>query len=203
LPTERTNDRKVTKKIRSGFATALLLSIALFGPMVAFAGVTVIWPSSETMVDVNTDPPIQFAAGADHARAESLSFSGAFAAQNNDASYTLTVSGLSGGTVIIDELVTVTRTIAVTSYKLEIASALAGTLTTPETLKVRLWTGDIAPTADGDAQVCGVLDLMAALETESAACSAATVKMQLVYGLGADASGSSSVSVRPSSIVFA
>ncbi len=184
---------------------ALLVAIALVGPMVAFAGVSAVWPESTKTVDVNTSPPITFAAGADHTQANSLGFAGAFTATNNAASYTLTVSGLSGGTLTIDDLVTITSTANVADYKLQIDTALAGTLTNPDTLKVRLWTGATPPTADGDAQVCGVLDLEAVATTETAtACAgSSTVKVQLIYALPDGSSGSSTVSIAPSTINFA
>ncbi len=184
----------------------LLAGMAIVGPLVAYAGVSVIYPSSTHTVDVNASPPITFAAGDDHAQANGLGFAGAFTQTNNAASFTLTLSGLSGGTVTIDDYAEVTATAGVTSFKLEVASALSGTLTTPTTLKVRVWDpAGAAPTADNSASVCAVLDLKSAASTESAASCAgsAAYNVQVVYQLPSASSGSSTVALRPSSIVFA
>lgn len=184
--------------------TGLLVAMAMVGPMVAYAGVSVIWPSSQVTVDVDESPPINFTAGSDHAQAQSLGFAGAFSQGNNGASFTLTLNGLSGGTVTVDNLTFIQREASVSSYKIQVATAIGGGIN-PTTLKARLWTGGTAPTADGDAQVCAVLDLEAAANTESSAsCTAAGVKVQLVYALPAgQTTQSDSVSIRPSSIVFA
>jgi hypothetical protein len=183
---------------------ALLVGMTIVGPLVAYAGVSVIWPSSTYTVNVNQSPPITFVAGADQATAQALGFTGAFGSTNNGASYTLTVSGLSGGRVTIDKLADVDRTSAVASYKMQVATAL-GSGIIPTILKLRHWTGGTAPTADGDSQVCAVLDLKAAQGTESSgSCSAATVFTQLVYELpSGQTTQSDTVSFRPSSIVFA
>lgn len=64
-----------------------------------------------------------------------------------------------------------------------------------------------APTSDVDASVEAVVDLLAAVDTESAAITQAattTYFVQLVYGWNSarvDASGSSTVEIAPSSIV--
>jgi hypothetical protein len=190
--------------VKSFGLTGLLVGMAVVGPMVAYAGVSVIWPSSTATVDVDEAPPITFAAGSDHAQAQTIGFAGAFSAGNNAASFTLSLNGLSGGTVTIDNLTYITREASVASYKVQIATAIGGGIN-PSTLKVRLWTGGTAPTADGDASVCAVLDLEAALNTESsAACTAAGVKVQLVYTLPTgQTTQSDTVSIRPSSVTFA
>jgi len=195
------------KSVGLGF---LLVGMAIVGPLVAYAGVSVIYPSSTHTANVDTSPPITFAAGADHSQANSIGFAGAFTQTNNAASFTLTLSGLSGGTVTIDKYAAVTATSAVTSYKMQVASALSGTLTTPTVLKIRVWdTSGSAPTADGSASVCAYLDLTASANTESTAGAAApcaggaTYAIQVVYQLPNASSGSSTVAIRPSSIVFA
>jgi len=181
----------------------LLVGLAVVGPMVAYAGVSVIWPASTATVDVDQSPPITFAEGSDHSQASSLGFAGTFTETNNGGSFTLTVSGLSGGTVTIDNLTYIVRESAVASYKLQVASALSGI--SPDTLKARLWTGSTAPAADDSAGVCAVLDLTAAEDTESSgSCTAAGVKVQVVYALpSGQTTASGSVQLRPSSIVFA
>ncbi len=190
--------------MKSAVLTALLVGIAVAGPAVAFAGIDVIWPESTTTADVNESPPITFSAGADHSAAQSAGFASALSTGDNGAAYTLTLNGLSGGTVTVDDLVTITKDASVSSYKLEISTALSGTLT-PTTLHARLWTGSTAPTADGDTQVCAVLDLTDPVSTEaSTACTQGTTKVQISMTLPADqTTESATVSVRPSSIVFA
>lgn len=183
--------------------TALLVAMATIGPMVAYAGVSVIWPTTTVTADVDEAPPITFLVGSDHARANTIGFAGAFTATNNAGSFTLTMNGLSGGQVTVDNLTHIKRETSVTSYKLQIATAIGGGIN-PDTLKVRLWTGATPPTADGDSQVCAVLDLESAANTESsAACTAVDVFAQLIYKLPTgQTTQSDSVGVRPSSIVW-
>jgi hypothetical protein len=183
----------------------LLIGIALLVPTISFAGVSLIYPDSTFTTDVNTSPPITWDQGNDYTLAQSLNFAGSFVTSDNDASFTLTVSGLSGGTVTIDKLLNLTAASSVSTYKLKISSALAGTLTAPTTLKLRLWTGATAPTSDGDGQVEAVLDLTAVLDTETSTTIAGNqvVYVQLICEYASSTTGSSSVSIQPSSIALA
>jgi hypothetical protein len=183
-----------------------LIGIALLVPTISFAGVSLIYPDSTFTTDVNTSPPITWDQGNDYTLAQSLSFAGSFATTDNDASFTLTVSGLSGGTVTIDKLLNVTAASSVSTYKLKISSALTGSLSpTPTTLKLRLWTGATAPTSDGDAQVEAVLDLTDVLNTETTDTIGGdqVVYVQLICEYGSSTSGTDSVSIQPSSIALA
>lgn len=184
---------------------ALLATISVLAPMVSYAGVSLIYPSSQITNNVNTNPPIRWAQGQDYSSAQSNGFAGSFTATNNAASFTLTVSGLSGGTVTIDKLVNCTAGSGVSTFRIQISSALSGTLSpAPTTLKVRLWTGATAPTNDGDAQVAGVLDLTASQGTQTAVISGNQVLfVQIICALGSSTTGSSSVSIQPSSITLA
>lgn len=190
--------------VKSTLLGGLLVGIAVVGPMVAYAGVSVIWPSTTATVDVDEAPPITFLVGADHAKLNTIGFAGAFTAGNNAGSFTLTLNGLSGGQITVDNLTHIKRESSITSYKVQVATAIGAGIN-PDTLKVRLWTGATAPTADGDSQVCAVLDLEAAANTEStASCTAVDVFVQLVYKLPTgQTTQTDSVSIRPSSIVFA
>lgn len=190
--------------VKSTLLGSLLVGIAVVGPMVAYAGVSVIWPSTTATVDVDEAPPITFLVGTDHAKANTIGFAGAFTAGNNAGSFTLQMNGLSGGQITVDNLTHVKKETSITSYKLQVATAIGGGIN-PSTLKVRLWTGATPPTADGDSQVCAVLDLEAAANTESSAsCTAVDVFVQLVYALPTgQTTQSDTVSIRPSSIVFA
>jgi hypothetical protein len=184
----------------------LLIGIALLVPTISFAGVSLIYPDSTFTTDVNTSPPITWDEGNDYAVAQSLNFAGFFATTDNDASFTLTVSGLSGGTVTIDKLLNVTAASSVSTYKLKISSALTGSLSpTPTTLKLRFWTGATAPTSDGDGQVEAVLDLTDVLNTETTDTIAGdqVVYVQLICEYGSSTSGTDSVSIQPSSIALA
>lgn len=199
-PSGAVGRRQRSKAVTMGL---LLVGIAVVGPAITHAGVSVIWPASEHTANVDTTPIITFAQGADYAQAESLGFASSFTAVDSGAAFTLTLSGLSGGSVTIDDYVAATVDPAVDTWNMEISSALAGTLTAPTLLKIRLWTGLTAPTADGDAQVCGVLDLTAAVNTATATSCADDAKIQVIYTLPSSSTGSSAVSIRPSSIVFA
>lgn len=184
---------------------AILVAVAILGPTVAYAGVSVIYPSSTHTVTTAT-PPITFGSGSDYTLANTLGFASSFATVDAAAAFTITLSGLAGGTVTIDNYTAISKASGVTSYKVQVATAVSGTLDASEitTLKIRLWTGATAPTADGSAGVCAVLDLESVLDTESSAsCTGSLVKVQVVYALATLASGSSTVAIRPSSIVFA
>jgi hypothetical protein len=182
----------------------LLIGIALLVPTISFAGVSLIYPDSTFTTDVNTSPPITWDQGNDYPLAQSLSFAGSFATSDNDASFTLTVSGLSGGTVTIDKLLNLTAASSVSTYKMKISSALAGTLSpAPTNATLRFWTGATAPTSDGAA--LAVLDLTAVLNTETSTTIAGNqvVYVQLICEYASSTAGSSSVSIQPSSIALA
>lgn len=179
---------------------ALLLGVAVLGPMVAFAGVQVIWPDSIHTVNVLEQSPLTFAQGADYAAAETQGYAANFTTYSAATSFSVTINGVAGGQLIIDDYVNITKGAATASYKVSIGSALSGSLSNPAALKIRLWTGATAPTADADAQVCSVLDLEANATTESTGACTADTKVQIIFDLPQGASGTSTVSIRPSSV---
>ncbi len=180
---------------------ALLVAIALFGPMIAFAGVSVVWPGSPFTVDVDETPPITFAAGEDHAQAQTIGFANALTTDDNAGSFSLSLFGLSGGSVTIDRFVNITKLATVSEFRFEATNTISGIA--PDTLKARFWTGATPPTSDGDAQVCAVLDMTTTGESTTA-CSGGTVQMQVIYALpSSQTTESDIVTIRPSSIVFA
>jgi hypothetical protein len=194
---------KLSWLTRENLIYITLIGISISAPLVSYAGVSLIYPNSTMTSDVVSSPPITWTQGADYAAASALGFAGSFAQTNNAGSFTLTVSGLSGGTVTIDKLVNVVADSGVATYKIQITTALDGTLDPePTTLKLRFWTGGTAPTGDGSAGVITVLDLKSALDTETAATIAGdeSVFVQLVYQLASSTTGSSTVSIAPSSI---
>lgn len=188
----------------------LLLGIALLAPLISYAGVSLIYPGSQFTSDVSVNPPIKWSTGNDYTSALNLGFASGYASHDNTASFVLTISGLSGGSVTVDKLMNLTAVASVTSFKIKIETALSGTLSpAPDTLKLRIWTGTTAPTSDGDASVKAVVDLKAAVNTESSAITQAattTYFVQLVYAWNTarvDASGTSTVEIQPSSIATA
>lgn len=195
------------KSTRNLFIGVLLGAIAAITPVVAYAGVTVVYPKSTHTVNVNTTPPITFAQGADYTVANNNGFASAFTLIENNGAFTVTLSSLSGGSVTIDKYANAVATATVTTFKMQVGTAVSGTLdsTEIEILKIRLWTGGTPPTVDGSVGVCAVLDLESAVDTESAATCAGsqTVFIQVVYQLAAGAVGSSTVATRPSSIILA
>jgi len=185
----------------------LLIGIALLAPLISYAGVSLIYPGSLFTSGVSTSPPITWATGNDYNLAVNLGFASGYTSHDNKASFVLTISGLSGGSITIDKILNLTASASVTSFKIKISTALSGTLSpTPDSLKLRIWTGATAPTSDGDASVKAVVDLKAAVNTESVAVTQAattTYFVQLVYAWNTarvDASGSSTVEIQPSSI---
>lgn len=189
----------MTKKAAT---TMMLATLAVFGPAMAYAGITVIYPESTFTADVDETPPIVFAAGGDHASLEAAGLAGSFANVNNAGGFTLTLRGLSGGTVTVDDVLNVTAEATVDTFKFEIATALGGGIV-PDTFKLRFYTGNVAPTADGDANVCGVLDLTAAVDTETTGTCNRSVDVQVIYALpDGQTTESDTVLIRPSSITF-
>ncbi len=188
-------------KINKHLLGVLLIAIAITGPLVAFAGISVIWPGSITTIDVDETPPITFDWGDDYGDALGLGFATALTGTNNNGSFTITILGLSGGTVTIDRFLNVSKDAAISEFKVETTAAPSGI--SPTTLKLRFWTGGTPPTADNDAQVCAVLNLTG-VEESSGACSATSMKAQLIYTLpDGQTTESDTATVRPSSIVFA
>lgn len=193
-------------RLRSVLLSALLVAIATMGPIVAYAGIAVVYPKSSQTVSVDTTPPITFAQGADYTQANTLGFASAFALSDNNGAFGITLSSLSGGTVTIDKYVHAVADATISTFKVQIGTAISGTLdaTEVESLKIRLWTGGTPPTADGSVGVCAVLDLESALDAESSATCAGnqTVYVQVVFQLASGSAGSSTVAIRPSSLVF-
>lgn len=184
----------------------LLIIISLLAPLASYASISLIYPNSMIASSVNASPPITWVQGHDYSKALSYGFAGSLATSNNAGSFAVTISGLSGGTVTIDDLLNCTATSSVSTYKIQIASALSGTLSpAPTTLKLRFWTGATAPTADGSSGVVAVLDLTATLNTETSTTisGSQTVYVQVVATYASAATGSSSVSIQPSSITMA
>jgi hypothetical protein len=191
-------------------ALGLLLSaLAIVGPAVAYGSVSVIYPKSTHTVNVETSPPITFSEGADYAQANNVGFASGQQFIDYNGAFNITISGLSGGNITIDNytMVALDKT-RVDSYKLQIATALTGTLDANmiQDLKIQIWTGSNAPNAANGwwSGVCARLDLESALNTESTGgpCDATYANMQIIFQLRTFSSGSSTVSVRPSSLVL-
>lgn len=172
------------------------------GPTLAYAGVDVVYPASTQTADVDETPPITFSAGTDHSTAQNVGFAGSFSSEDNSGAYSLTLYGLSDGKITIDDLVNVTLDSSVASHKINVDTALGAGIS-PDVLKLRLWTGSTAPSADGDTQVCAILDLTATAGTESTNSCDKSTKMQLIYDLpSGQTTESDTVKIAPSSISF-
>lgn len=162
---------------KSATLTVLLVAMSLVGPAVAYAGVDVIWPESTNTVNINQDPPIQFDANStDFRTAQANNFTGSWTGSNNNASYTVTVSGLSGGNVTIDKWLNVSYKEAVDSYDINITDdtlAAVGptTLTSSEVnfIGYRVWDASgSAPTTNTSASVLCWVNLENASDTGTA-----------------------------------
>lgn len=196
--------------MRNGTSIALgvlLVAVTLTTPLIAYAGITVVYPKSTHTVGVDATPPITFAQGADYAAANTQGFASAFALIDNDGAFTITLNSLAGGNVTIDKYANLVADATISTFKVQIGTAVSGTLDAAEleSLKIRLWTGGAPPTTDNSAGICAILNLESAADAESSTTCAGnqTVFIQVVYQLASGASGSSTVAVRPSSLVFA
>jgi len=138
---------------------AILLSIAL----ITYTGVHLIYGTSTITVGVVELYPLKWAQGDDYLKAESLGYAKGWILSTQETRFSITVNGTPGLTVIIDDIFRVVNTTNVESFKVEIATAISGSLKSPIdkiiTLKLRFWDGDTPPTRDTDPQVKGVLNL--------------------------------------------
>lgn len=213
------DSKRVPRLLTESGLGAILVAAALVGPAVAYASVDVVWPASSKTIDVNQDPPITFDAGTDYELARNNNFTGDFAGHNNDASYTVTVSGLSGGRVTIDKLLNLTVLDSVASFNVEISSALSGSFDSSNIteLRMRIWNGTDAPDSDSSPGVRCVLDLeqpagndtsgyppdRCELPGETVGPGQHRAYMQIVFELAEDqTSESATVDIRPLDIVF-
>lgn len=190
-------------RVKNWMLGGILAIVAILGPMVAYAGVSVIYPVSTQTAAVDTTPLITFQAGDDHALAQTLGFAGAFTQADNAASFTLTLNSLSGGSVTIDNYAEGVADASVGVWSLEVVGALTGTLTNPTELRIRVWnSGGAAPTADNSASVCALLDLEAIAGTDATGTCADDVNIQVIYTLPTASSGSSTVTLRPVGVTY-
>lgn len=190
-------------RVKNWMLGGILAIVAILGPMVAYAGVSVIYPTSSQTSEVDTTPLLTFQAGDDHALAQTLGFAGAFTQTNNAASFTLTLNSLSGGSVTIDNYAEGVAAANVGVWSLEVVDALTGTLTNPTMIMIRMWDpAGVAPTADNSASVCAYLDLEAAAGTDATGTCADDVNIQVIYTLPVTSSGSSVVTLRPVGVTY-
>lgn len=197
---------------KRGTLVLLLAALAVVGPIVAYAGLTVIYPKSTQTLDIDTTPPVIFQQGSDYAIAANNDFATLFAEIDNKAAHTITLKGLSGGNVTIDNYTAILNNLTGSAdFKVQIATAYDGTGGLDGgaellSLRVRLWVSQLgaAPTSDASPSVCAVLNLEAPINTESAtSCNRKFINVQVVYDLASGATGTGSVSIRPSSLTFA
>lgn len=119
------------------FALSILLAlIAVVGPLVAYAGVNVIWPESTHTASINTNPPVIFLQGPDYQKAVDAGWivESPFEGHNNNASFEVTIRGLSGGTVVIDQYAKADQTDPVwwkNRYQLELSTEYTGGIVPP------------------------------------------------------------------------
>lgn len=160
----------------------LLVAMGTLIPTGALSGVNLIYPNSTPTIGDVISAPLAFAAGADSG-STSYYVTTAWAGGgglSNATSFTVTVLGTPGLQVVIDDISQLYNQTALTNYKVKITTAISGTLVsnsridTTNGIKLRVWTGSTAPTADGDSQVKRVITLhdgssATAVNTESAA----------------------------------
>lgn len=121
---------------------------------------------------------LAFEEGADYADAEAEGWASGFATRDNGTSFDLTVTGLPGARVTIDDLVTINRTSGSGSFQVNVTEPLAG----QANLTIRFWSGDTPPTTDGASSVCVVADLSTSGVADGS-CSADTVHLQYLITL--------------------
>jgi hypothetical protein len=214
----------IMKSKKQLYLYAILGSIALIVPLFSYAGVTLIYPSSTTTVNVSSSPPITYASDTDYTTAANNGLAASFTTTNQGASYTVTVKGLSGGSMTADQWIKINAVTGVSQFTSQISSALTST-TGITSLKLRYWDSGLsstAPTSDTANNVIGTIDLKAgtagtsisfnsAYNTNAGATAstmatvaktAAGVKVQLIVTLIDSSTANASVSLQPTGIVL-
>lgn len=121
-----------------------------------------------------TTEGLSFEKGADFAQAENLGWVSNFTLGDGNASFNLTLHGLPGGTITVDDMVTANRT-SEEGFRVNVTDALDG----EASVTIRFWNGTTPPTSDADANVCAVVDTSAA-GMANGTCTAQHVHLQYV-----------------------
>ncbi|MEM2928329.1 MAG: hypothetical protein QXP60_05140 [Nitrososphaerota archaeon] len=152
-------DEEENKKHRRFIAIliAILLSIAL----ITYTGVNLIYSPSTITVGV-VKPPLLWEQGGDYGTASSLGYATGWALSTNKTYFSITVKGSPELTVIIDDIFRIVNTTNVASFKVEIATAISGSLVGKiDTLTLEFW--------DDTRGVVGTLNLKGSEGTKTAA----------------------------------
>lgn len=200
--------------LKSSTLIIALIGVAVTGPMVAYAGVSVVYPESTTTGDIDTSPPVTLAKGSDWSSALSADLVASWSSDDSAASVSFTIKGLEDGNVTIDALVKADQISGVSSHKIEVTDAIgaseSGGLVASEISDAKLvFYDDSAASAPGNvtaASVCAWIDLTSVSES-SGSCDPAddSVNAQLFYELNDvdnPSTDTATIKFRPSSIVF-
>jgi hypothetical protein len=82
----------------------------------SYTGVTLIYPSSTSTINVLNSPPITYASDADYTVAANNGLAVSFSNTNQGGAYTVTLKGLSGVTVTADKWVKINAGSGVSSF---------------------------------------------------------------------------------------
>jgi|GEM_PF-7017418 len=137
---------------------AILLSIAL----ITYTGVNLIYSPSTITVGV-VEPPLLWEQGGDYTTAASLGYATGWSLSTNKTYFSITVRGSPELRVVIDDIFRVVNTTNVASFKVEIATAISGSLVDKNkinTLTLEFWD---------DSGVKGTLNLLANQGTKTGA----------------------------------
>ena len=135
---------------------AILLSIAL----ITYTGVNLIYSPSTITVGV-AKPPLLWEQGSDYTTAASLGYATGWSLSTNKTYFSITVRGSPELRVEIDDIFRVVNTTNVASFKVEIATAISGSLVGKiNTLTLEFWD---------DSGVKGTLNLLAIQGTKTGA----------------------------------
>lgn len=126
--------------------------------------------------------------------AQRAGFVGPFISGLLNGAYELPLYGLSGGSVVVDDLILIEPALRDGAYVLTIGDALGPGVTRPTELSLRLWAR--AP-AETEMRVCGVLDLLQPAGTPMEGVCRGTTHVQLVFTFPSDAEGSDRVTIVP------
>jgi hypothetical protein len=175
----------------------MMVGLSLVGPGAAYG-------LHQSLVDEAASilPALTFHPGADYASARGAGLAGEFQSLHNGAAYAVTLSGLAGSRIVIDDLVEARVDPGVASYGFQIDQGLRGTLTKPTEFVMRAWSGPSPPQSNDDPGVCAVVDFTSSEHAGIHDRCTTNVHLQFVLELPHSAKGESTVSIRPTGIVF-
>lgn len=191
--------------LKESVLTIVLVGLALTGPMVAYAGISVVYPDSFGGSSVKDTPGITFSEGTDWDTAQGDGFldNATMTTDGSSTNVEFNMNGLIDGEVTIDDAINVSLS-GVSSFKLDVTGAASSA--DIDIFEVCVWTGTTTPSScdSSESAVCIELDLTTASESSNACSNGLDAKVMIHLKLKDTAAASldSDATFKPSSITY-